>query len=78
MYIKDNMTGTVRMYGTNHHDALLMSEDDKLKKGDFIKCRDKEDAGNIADALVNSGIDWDFCYEKNGEKGIWIEIKEDE
>ena len=49
----------------------------KLKKGDLIKCTD-EDAANVADALSNNGIDWDFVYEHDGEKGIWIEIQEDE
>lgn len=50
----------------------------KLKKGDLIKCTDAEDAANVADALSKNGIDWDFVYEHNGEKGIWIEILEDE
>lgn len=50
----------------------------KLKKGDLIKCTDAEDAANVADALSNNGIDWDFVYEYDGEKGIWIEIREDE
>lgn len=45
-----------------------------LKKGDTIKCSDKYEAGEIADALSKQGIDWDFCYEKNGVKGIWIDI----
>ena len=50
----------------------------KLKKGDLIKCTDAEDAASVADALCKNGIDWDFVYEHDGEKGIWIEIREDE
>lgn len=50
----------------------------KLKKGDLIKCTDAEDAANVADALCKNGIEWDFEYEHNGEKGIWIEIQKDE
>ena len=49
-----------------------------LKKGDTIKCSDKYEAGEIADALSKQEIDWDFAYEKNGVKGIWIDILEDE
>lgn len=46
----------------------------KLKKGDLIKCADPEDVANVADALQQDGYDWDFVYERDGEKGIWIEI----
>ena len=27
MWIKDMLTGKIRKYGTNHHDALIISED---------------------------------------------------
>ena len=37
-----------------------------------------DDAANVADALQQNGIDWDFVYEYDGEQGIWIEIQEDE
>ena len=45
-----------------------------MKTGDFIKCADPEEAADVADALQMEGIDWDFVYEKDGQKGIWIEI----
>lgn len=45
---------------------------DKLKK-DIIKCRDKEDAADIAEELTKLNIEWDFAYEVQGEKGIFIE-----
>lgn len=49
-----------------------------LKKGDTIKCSDKDEAAEIGDELCKLGINWDFCYELNGEKGIWIMILSDE
>ena len=45
-----------------------------LSKGDFIKCHDAEEASYIADRLQQDGYDWDFVYERDGQKGIWIEI----
>lgn len=48
-----------------------------LSKGDLIKCHDAEDAANVADALQQDGYDWDFVYERDGQKGIWIEILEE-
>lgn len=45
-----------------------------MKKGDYIKCKDADEAAEVADALQNEGYDWDFVYECNGQKGIWIEI----
>lgn len=47
----------------------------KIQIGDLIKCRDKEDAGGVAETLNNLGYIWDFVFEHNGEKGIWIEIQ---
>ena len=46
----------------------------KLKKGDMIECADAEEAANTADYLNMKGIEWDFVYQKDGQKGIWIEI----
>jgi hypothetical protein len=46
----------------------------KLKKGDYIKCKDADEAADVADSLNMKGIEWDFVYQKDGQKGIWIEI----
>ena len=46
----------------------------KPKKSDMIKCSDAEEAADIADCLNMEGIEWDFVYTKDGQKGIWIEI----
>lgn len=45
-----------------------------LKVGDTIKCSDKEDAAEAAENLGLLGYDWDFEYERDGQKGIWIVI----
>lgn len=50
----------------------------KLKIGDTIKCIDAEDAVNLMEELLRGGYDCDFRYEMNGEKGIWLEIIEEE
>lgn len=42
--------------------------------GDFINCHDKLTAGEAAVALNKVGYEWDFVYERDGVKGIWIEI----
>lgn len=45
-----------------------------FKKGDSIHCIDAEHAGETADALCSLGYEWEFCYEKYGKPGIWIDI----
>ena len=42
----------------------------KLKKGDFIKCHDKDDITE----LMKYDIETDFVYEKDGQKGLWLEV----
>lgn len=46
----------------------------KLKKGDMIECADAEEAADIADSLSKEGIEWVIVYQKDRQKGIWIEI----
>ena len=45
-----------------------------LNPGDYIRCKDAEEAAGYAEALGVDGYEWDFVYEINGKKGIWIEI----
>lgn len=47
---------------------------DWLTPGDTIRCMNSEDAAEVAEALGEAGYEWDFVYELNGKKGIWIEI----
>ena len=44
----------------------------ELKKGDTIKCKDKDDMVNTFMELQKVGVDTDFLYEKNGEEGLWL------
>ena len=46
----------------------------RINTGDIIKCKDKEEAGKVADALITEGYKWEFIFEINGRRGIWIEI----
>lgn len=46
----------------------------RLNVGDTIKCRDPEDMVNYMHALIEEGIETDFLYEKDGERGLWLEV----
>lgn len=43
-----------------------------MKKGDTIKCNDKEELIELMEDLAHEGIETDFLYEKDGEKGLWL------
>ena len=45
-----------------------------LKSGDTIKCSDEEDMIKTMNELEKYDIQTDFLYEKDGEKGYWLEI----
>lgn len=45
-----------------------------LKRGDTIKCSDAEDMIKTMNELEQQDIQTDFLYEKDGEKGYWLEI----
>lgn len=42
--------------------------------GDFIKCHDKDDMVDPVSNLFDEGYEADFCYEKDGKKGNWVEV----
>lgn len=46
-----------------------------LKVGDTIKCANKEDLLNTHNDLALNGVYTDFLYEKDGEQGLWPEVK---
>ena len=48
--------------------------DRMLKAGDTIKCADKEDLLNTHNDLALNGVYTDFLYEKDGKKGLWLEV----
>lgn len=47
-----------------------------FKKGDTIKCSSSDEAVDLIGTLLREDYDADFLYEKDGEKGLWIEILE--
>ena len=45
-----------------------------LKKGDTIKCHDEKEIIYLMGVLEKEGYCTDFLYEKDGTKGLWLEI----
>lgn len=45
-----------------------------LQVGDTIGCHDKDEMVNISMELDHEGIDNDFLYEKDGQKGLWLVV----
>lgn len=52
------------------------NEKSDLKVGDTIKCFNAEDMIATSAALAKEGVQTDFPYEKDGEKGLWLEVVE--
>lgn len=51
-----------------------MNRENKLKVGDYIKCHDSEEMVNHMYELNREGIETDFMYERDGVKGLWLEV----
>jgi hypothetical protein len=47
-----------------------------LNKGDTIKCKDPDELINLMHQLEAEGYKTDFVFEKDGERGFWLEIEE--
>lgn len=47
----------------------------ELHVGDYIKCNNETDLLNTHEELEKAGIEVDFCYQRNGEQGYWLEVK---
>ena len=43
--------------------------------GDTIQCRDKEDLVETMHELMELGIETDFKFEKDGERGLWLVVE---
>ena len=54
--------------------SCFRMKDNLLHVGDLIGCRDKDDMADTSRALAEEGIETDFVYEKNGIKGLWLEV----
>lgn len=47
-----------------------------LKPGDTIKCANADGCINTMMALTKEGVETDFLYMKDGEKGLWLKVIE--
>ena len=47
-----------------------------LKVGDTIKCSNADEMIEISTELAKDNIKTDFVYEKDGAKGLWLEVVE--
>ena len=47
-----------------------------LRIGDTIKCHDQDEIIRLMTELEYEGVTTDFLYEKDGERGLWLEVKE--
>ena len=45
-----------------------------MNVGDTIKCSNAEEMINVMYELTKEGIDTDFMFEKDGEKGLWLVV----
>lgn len=60
-------------YDKEHRkETRRMTKIRSLKKGDTIKCHDKEEMINLMYELQKENIETDFIYEKDGVKGLWL------
>lgn len=55
MYIKDNITGQVRPYGTNCHDSLMISEDGKYLTYYNLQCGEGSEYGSYSFVTDKAG-----------------------
>lgn len=51
-------------------------EEEELRPevGDWIRCKDRDDMINTMHDLIMEGIESEFRYIHNGEKGLWLEV----
>lgn len=47
-----------------------------MQVGDTIKCNNIDDMIDLMQSLIKDGIETDFLFEKEGEKGLWLIITE--
>ena len=46
-----------------------------LKVGDTIKCLSKCEMVDLMVKLAKKDVETDFLYEKDGQEGLWLEVK---
>ena len=45
-----------------------------MNVGDTIKCSSPDEAIELMKKLALEGIETDFMYEKDEERGLWLEV----
>ncbi len=46
----------------------------ELEVGDLITCKDKDELFKLNASLNEHGIETEFCYERDGQRGCWLEV----
>jgi hypothetical protein len=46
-----------------------------LKVGDTIKCSNAKEVIEVMTELAKENIETEFLNEKDGQKGLWLEVK---
>lgn len=59
-----------------YEEDLKTVPEKQFKVGDTIKCVDLHECVDMMMSLSMKGIQTDFVYEKNGIKGLWLEVTE--
>ena len=62
----------------NVYGAIIRDEceiEEEFKTGDTIECVDADEAIKLMNELEDRDIITDFLYEKEGKKGLWLEVK---
>ena len=49
-----------------------------FEPGDTIRCKNADDAGELADIFCQRAIPFELVYDYEGEKGIWITVLAEE
>ena len=49
-----------------------------FEPGDIIRCENAEDAATLGDIFCQREIPWEFIYELDGNRGIWIRVLSEE
>lgn len=44
--------------------------------GNTNECHNQDDCIRTMMELEHEGVETDFLYEKDGERGLWLEVKE--
>lgn len=59
---------------------LYRSQNNRVafEPGDVIRCENAEDEATLGDIFAKRGIPWEFVYELDGQRGIWLKVLPEE